>query len=133
MFLLAGAVVVVAESAVASEGDPSADHPLSTLCLVAAAVIAVVHLSVVDWGGEEIARMEVRPSDTVLVGMLQVEEQLGVPPRSQRLVGGERQLGEEDAWSVCGVSDWSTVQLRIIVEVSCNELPSSCVVMKTTQ
>ena len=101
--------------------------------MIAAVVIAVVYLSVVDWGGEEIARMKVLPSDTVLVGMLQVEDQLGVPPRSQRLVVGERQLGEEDAWSVCGFSDWLTVQLTIIVEVSCNELPSSCVVMKTTQ
>ena len=79
------------------------------------------------------ARMEVLPSDTVLVGMLQVEEQLGVPPCKQRLVVGERQLGEEDVWSVCGVLDWSTVQLTIIVEVSCDELPSSCVVIKATQ
>ena len=100
----------------ASEGDPSADHPSSTQCLVAA-----LHLSVVDWGGEEMARMEVRPSDTVLVGMLQVEEQLGVAPCRQRLVVGERQLGEEDVWSVCGVLDWSTVQLTMIVEVSCDE------------
>ena len=29
--------------------------------------------------------------------------------------------------------DWSTVQLTIIVEVSCDELPSSCVVIKATQ
>ena len=79
------------------------------------------------------ARMEVLPSDTVLVGMLQVEDQLGVAPCRQRLVVEERQLGEEDVWSVCGVSDWSTVQLTILVEVSCDELTSSCVVMKTTQ
>ena len=117
----------------ASKGDPSADHTSSTLCLVAAAVVAVIHLSVVNWGGEEMARMEVLPSDTVLVGMLQVEDQLGVAPCRQRLVVEERQLGEEDVWSVCGVSDWSTVQLTIIVEVSCDELTSSCVVMKTTQ
>ena len=101
--------------------------------MIAAVVIAVVYLSVVDWGGEEIARMKVLPSDTVLVGMLQVEEQLGVAPCRQRLVVGERQLGEEDVWSVCGVLDWSTVQLTIIVEVSCDDLPSLCMVIKATQ
>ena len=79
------------------------------------------------------ARMEVLPSDTVLVGMLQVEEQLGVAPCRQRLVVGERQLGEEDVWLVCGVLDWSTVQLTIIVEVSCDDLPSLCMVIKATQ
>ena len=94
---------------------------------------SILYLFVVNWAGEEKARMQVRPSDTVLVGMRQVEEQLGVAPCRQRLVVGERQLGEEDVWSVCGVLDWSTVQLTIIVEVSCDELPSSCVVMKTTQ
>ena len=62
--------------------------------------------------------MEVRPSDKVLVGMRQIEEQLGVPPHQQRLVVGEHQLEEDEAWSGCGVSNWSTVQLTIIVEVS---------------
>ena len=62
--------------------------------------------------------MEVRPSDKVLVGMRQIEEQLGVPPHRQRLVVGEHELKEDEAWSGCGVSDLSTVQLTIIVEVS---------------
>jgi hypothetical protein len=58
--------------------------------------------------------MEVRSSDKVLVGMRQIEEQLGVPPCRQRLVIDEHQLEEDEVWSECGVSDWSTVQLTII-------------------
>jgi len=77
-----------------------------------------LRLSVVDWGGEERARLLVLESDTVLVGMQQIEEQLGVAPRCQRLVVGEQQLTEGEIWSQCGVSDWSTVQLTILVEVS---------------
>jgi len=73
-------------------------------------------MSVVDWGGEESARMEVHPSDKVLVGMRQIEEQLGGPPYRQRLVVGEHQLGEDETWSECGASDWSTVQLTIVCE-----------------
>ena len=92
--------------------------------LIAAVVIAVIQLSVVDWGGEEIARLEVRPSDTVLVGMRQVEDQLGVPPCRQVMVVGERKLEEADEWSGCCVSDWSTVHLTIISEVSCEEFSS---------
>jgi len=77
-----------------------------------------LRLSVVDWGGEERARLLVLESDTVLVGMQQIEDQLGVAPRCQRLVVGEQQLTEGEIWSQCGVSDWSTVQLTILVEVS---------------
>ena len=83
-------------------------------------VATMIRMSVVDWGGEESARMEVRPSDKVLVGMRQIEKQLGVPPCRQRLVFGEHQLGEDEVWSECGVLDWSTVQLTIVCEVSCD-------------
>ena len=75
----------------------------------------MIHLSVVNWGGEEVARVEVLPSDTVLVGQLQIEEQIGVPPRSQRLVLGERLLEETECWS--GVPDWSSVQITVIKDV----------------
>ena len=83
-----------------------------------------IRMSVVDWGGEESARMEVRPSDKVLVGMRQIEEQMNVPPCRQRLVIDEHQLKEDEVWSECGVSNWSTVQLTIVCEVSCYKLPS---------
>jgi len=59
----------------------------------------------VDWGGEESARIEVRPSDKVLVGMRQIEEQLGVAPCRQRLVFGEHQLEEDKVWSECAEED----------------------------
>jgi len=78
-------------------------------------------LSVVNWGGEEQARLLVLESDTVMFGMQQIEEQLGVPPRCQRLVVGEEQLAEGEIWLQYGVSDWSTVQLTVIVEVSAAE------------
>ena len=78
-------------------------------------------MSVVDWGGEELARMDVRASDKVLVGIQQIEEELGVPPCRQRLLFGERQLVEDERWSVCGVLDWSTVQLTIVSEETSEE------------
>ena len=78
----------------------------------------MIHLSVVNWGGEEIARVEVIPSDTVRVGQLQIEDQIGAPPRNQRLVHGEQQLNATESWSACGVLDWSSVQLTVINEVS---------------
>jgi len=80
-----------------------------------------LRLSVVDWGGEERACLQVLESDTVMVGMQQIEEQLCVPPRYQRLVVGEEQLAEGEIWLHYGVSDWSTVQLTVIVEVSAAE------------
>ena len=79
--------------------------------------VAIIHLSVVNWGGEEVARVEVLPSDTVVVGQLQIEDQIGVPPRNQRLVHGEQQLDATESWSAYGVLDWSSVQVTVI-EVS---------------
>jgi len=80
-----------------------------------------LRLSVVDWGGEERACLQVLESDTVMVGMRQIEEQLSVAPRYQRLVVGEQQLTEGGIWSQYGVLNWSTVQLTVIVEVSAAE------------
>ena len=77
-----------------------------------------IHLSIVNWGGDEVARVEVLPSDNVLLGQKQIEDQIGVPPHKQRLVHGEQQLEEGGLWSAYGVLDWSTVQLTIILEVS---------------
>ena len=90
---------------------------LSVVDIVRKCVIAIIHLSVVNWGGEEVARVEVLPSDTVLVGQLQIEDQIGVPPCKQRLVLGEEQLEETELWSVYGVLDWSSVQITVINEV----------------
>ena len=78
-------------------------------------------MSVVDWGGEELTQMDVRASDKVLVGMEQIEEALGVAPSRQRLLFGERPLKEDETWSVCGVLDWSIVQLTILSEETSEE------------
>ena len=83
--------------------------------------MAELNLSVVDWGGEEKARLQVLQSDIVLVGMRQIVEHIGVAPRDQRLVFGEQQLEENVVWSEYGVVDWSTIQLTTIVEVSADE------------
>ena len=95
----------------------STSSPLSSLILIATVVIATINLIVVNWGGDEVARMVVLPSDTVLVGQLQIEDQIGVPPCKQRLVHGVQQLEEAEAWSAYGVVDWSSVQLAVINEV----------------
>ena len=52
------------------------------------------------------------------MGMRQIEEQIGVAPRNQRLMLEEQQLEENVMWSEYGVVNWSTIQLTIIVEVS---------------
>jgi hypothetical protein len=88
----------------------------------AAAVVVVVavvflHLIVVNWSGDEIARLEVLPSDLVLVGMRQVEEQLGVPVARQMLVCNEDLLESGRAWSSYScVRDWSTIQLTTVAQ-----------------
>ena len=84
-------------------------------------IAAELYLSVANWGGEEIARLLVLASDIVRVGMIQIEEQIGVAPRNQRLVLGEQQLEENVMWSEYCVVNLSTIQLTIIVEVSADE------------
>ena len=98
------------------EGLSSAAFP-STAEAVVVVFVAVVflHLIVVNWSGDEVARLEVRPSDTVIVGMRQIEEQLGVSVARQMLVCGEDELEAGQAWSTYGsVRDWSTVQLTTL-------------------
>ena len=82
-----------------------------------AAVVLALRLSVVNWAGEEMAQLEVRPDESVLVGKRQIEDQLGVPCRRQQLVFGEQELAEGETWSRYGVSDWSTLQLTTLEEV----------------
>ena len=78
---------------------------------------SILYLFVVDWEGEEKARMQVRPSDTVLVGMQQIEDQIGVHPRMQRLVCLEEQLLSKMLWSDCkSVRDGSNIQLTVVTK-----------------
>ena len=84
-------------------------------------IAAELCLLVANWGGEEIARLLVLASDIVRVGMIQIEEQIGVAPRNQRLVLGEKLLEENVMWSEYGVVNWSTIQFTTIVEVSADE------------
>jgi len=74
-----------------------------------------LHLIVANWSGDEVARLEVRPSDTVIVGMRQIEEQLGVSVAHQMLVCGEDWLEAGQVWSsYSSVRDWSTIQLTTV-------------------
>ena len=80
----------------------------------------VLVLSVVDWSGEERARMAVRTSDQVSSGQLQIAEQTGVAVEFQRLVLGDVELEGGQTWaSLNGIQDGSVVQLTVVVnEVS---------------
>ena len=60
---------------------------------------SILYLFVFNWAGEEKARMDVRHSATVLVGMQQISELIGVHPRMQRLVCLEEQLRSKMLWS----------------------------------
>ena len=82
---------------------------------VADALVFLICLSVVDWGGEERGRMLVRLSDTVLVGQKQIAEQTGIPVSAQRMVFGETELDGSMLWgSFHGLRDGSTVQLTVV-------------------
>ena len=48
--------------------------------------------------------------------MEQIEDQIGVSPRLQRLVFGERLLEEEEVWSALGVHQGEELRLTVIVE-----------------
>ena len=63
--------------------------------------VAMIHISVVNWGGEEVARVEVLPSDTVLVGQLQIEDQIGVPPKNNDWCLGKSNWKRPSAGLVC--------------------------------
>ena len=91
---------------------------------VADALVFVICLSVVDWGGEEKGHMLVRLSDTVLVGQKQITEQTGIPVSAQRMVFGETELNGSMLWgSFHGLRDGSTVQLTVVVnQVICISL-----------
>ena len=73
-------------------------------------------MTAVDWGGDPKANIAVYPCDTVRVGMEQIDDQIGVSPRLQRLVFGERLLEEEEVWSALGVHQGEELRLTVIVE-----------------
>ena len=76
-----------------------------------------VLLSVVDWAGEEKARMLVIRSDTVAKGQEQIREQSGVPVRSQRLVLGEVKLEGWMRWDrFPDLRDGTTVHMTVVIE-----------------
>ena len=102
-------------------GDSCLDQQSSAMFLLAGAVVVVaeiLHLSVVNWGGDQVAWVGVLPSDTVLVGQKQIEDQTGCPPWRQRLVFGEQQLDSEMMlWSECKtLGDGSTLQLTMVTD-----------------
>ena len=80
----------------------------------------VVVLSVVDWSGEERARIAARGSDRVSMGQEQIWEQTGVRVCAQRLVLGEVELEGSMLWSgLPGLRDGTTVQLTVVVDEVC--------------
>jgi len=72
-------------------------------------------LSMVDWGGEERARVVVRASEFVLRIQKQIWEQTGVRVSDQRLVFGEVEM--EGAMSLTnspGLREGTIIQLTVI-------------------
>ena len=106
------------------EPDPSSTkisklHKLtscSPVCSTGIASVLILHLLILGWNGEEKARLEVLPSDSVLVGMRQIQDQVGVPPEQQRLVHGERELVAADLWGSIGLQDWASIQLTVVID-----------------
>ena len=102
------------EAAVVESQSPAGPSTLEAAIVV---VIVVLRLFVVNWSGDQVAQLEVKPSETVLVGMRQVEDQLGVPVPRQVLICGEDMLEAGQTWSSYGsVRDWSTIQLTTITQ-----------------
>ena len=78
----------------------------------------IVYMSVVDWSGEERAKLAVRGSDSVLDGQLQIAQQTGVKTSAQRLVLGEVELKDSMTWgSIPGWRDGSTMQLTVVDDI----------------
>ena len=114
---MASSSVSVALSSVSVESTSAVELSLTPEAVVVIVFVVFLHLIVVNWSGEEVARLEVRPSDLVLVGMRQIEEQLGVPVSRQMLVCDEDLLESGQIWSSYScVRDWSTIQLTTVVQ-----------------
>jgi hypothetical protein len=77
----------------------------------------VMEFSVVDWSGEERARVAVRGSDRVSLGQEQICEQTGVRVGDQRLVLGDMELYGAMFWGrFPSLRDGSTVQLTVVTD-----------------
>jgi hypothetical protein len=80
-------------------------------------IVMFLHLNIVNWNGDEVAQLEVIPTDTILVEMWQIEEQVGVPVHRQVLMCGEDLLESGQVWSNYGsVRDQATIQLTNVTE-----------------
>ena len=96
-------------------GAEMVDEMAAGIAVVAVLAAVFLHLIVVNWSGDEVAQLEVEPSDTVMVGLRQIEEQIGVAVSRQRLVCGEDALEPVEMWSsYSNVRDWATIQLTVL-------------------
>lgn len=78
---------------------------------------SLIEVSVVDWGGEERAVLAVRKTETVLTGMMQIQEQTGVAISQQRLVVGETELLPSMLWEeLPALPRFTTVQLTVLID-----------------
>ena len=90
--------------------DPVSSTPLT--------LVEFVVMPVLDWGGEERARIAVRRSDSVSVSRAheQICEQTGVAISSQRLVLGDVMLEGAMIWSTFDIQNGTTIQLTVVVD-----------------
>lgn len=73
-----------------------------------------LHLSASDWGGTDVAQIEIKPSDFVLVGQEQIMAQTGVPIEGQILSYRAQRLESTQSWAFYSIPDGSVIQLTII-------------------
>lgn len=77
----------------------------------------IVILPVVDWGGEEKARVAIRIKDKVEDAKNQILEQTGFTLKSQRLVVGEVELEGEMTWDIFpDLRDGTRIQLTVVID-----------------
>lgn len=74
----------------------------------------IIHVSVTDWSGEEVARVEAPRTRPVRDCLSQIQMQTGVSPENIRLTGSGVDLDPSRSWDFLEMDDFSTVTMTIV-------------------
>lgn len=72
------------------------------------------HFLIVDWSGDEVARVEATPTDKIQCAHQQITNQLGCLSNQQRLTHEGRLLDGHRTWNDYEIEDWASIQITII-------------------